>query len=77
VIGLAWAFLVAGCPSTVVSQWEAESASTSILMIEFHRQLRAGVSKPEALRRAALALRRDRRYSHPFYWAPFIVVGAP
>jgi len=77
VIGLAWAFLVAGCPSTVVSQWDAESASTSELMIELHRQLRAGVSKPEALRRAAIALRRDRRYAHPFYWAPFIVVGAP
>jgi len=77
VIGLAWAFLVAGCPSTVVSQWEAESASTSVLMIEFHRRLRAGASKPEALRQAALALRRDRRYAHPFYWAPFIVVGAP
>jgi len=30
-----------------------------------------------ATARYALALRRDRRYAHPFYWAPFVVVGAP
>jgi len=77
VIGLTWAFLAAGCPTTVVSQWKAQSAATARLMVEFHRQLAAGSSKPEALRRAQLMLRRDRRYRHPFYWAPFVVIGAP
>jgi CHAT domain-containing protein len=77
VIGLSWAFLAAGCPTTVVSQWKAQSAATSTLMIEFHRQLAAGLSKPAALRAAQLKLRRDPRYSHPFYWAPFVVIGAP
>ncbi len=77
VIGLSWAFLAAGCPTTVVSQWKAQSAATAQLMVEFHRQLTRGASKPEALRRAQLALRRDPRYRHPFYWAPFVVIGAP
>ena len=77
VIGLSWAFLAAGCPTTVVSQWKAHSAASAILMVEFHRQLAAGFSKPEALRRAQLALRGDRRYRHPFYWAPFMVIGMP
>jgi CHAT domain-containing protein len=77
VIGLSWAFLVAGCPTTIVSQWKAHSAATATMMVEFHRQLVAGASKPEALRRAQLALRADPRYRHPFYWAPFIVVGSP
>jgi CHAT domain-containing protein len=77
VIGLAWAFLAAGSPTTVVSQWKAHSAATATLMVEFHRQLATGHSKPEALRRAQLALRRDRRYRHPFYWAPFVVIGRP
>ncbi|HYI12221.1 MAG TPA: CHAT domain-containing protein [Thermoanaerobaculia bacterium] len=77
VIGLAWAFLAAGSPTTVVSQWKAHSAATETLMVEFHRQLAAGRSKPEALRRAQLALRLDRRYRHPFYWAPFAVIGVP
>ncbi|MFP5245216.1 MAG: CHAT domain-containing protein, partial [Thermoanaerobaculia bacterium] len=55
----------------------AQSQATAKLMVEFHRQLVAGASKPEALRRAQLKLRSDARYRHPFYWAPFVVVGAP
>jgi CHAT domain-containing protein len=77
VIGLSWAFLVAGCPTTVVTQWKSHSAASAVLMVEFHRQLVRGHSRPEALRRAQLALRRDRRYRHPFYWAPFMMVGRP
>ena len=77
VLGFAWALFAAGCPTTVVSQWHAQSASTARLMIEFHRQLVAGASKPEALRRAQAKVRGDRKYAHPFYWAPFMIVGAP
>lgn len=77
VVGLSWAFLAAGCPTTVVSQWKAQSAATATLMVELHRHLARGLSKPEALRHAQLALRRDRRYRNPFYWAPFVVIGAP
>ncbi|HEY0142403.1 MAG TPA: CHAT domain-containing protein [Thermoanaerobaculia bacterium] len=77
VIGLSWALLAAGCRTTVVSQWKAQSAATADLMVEFHRQLVNGASKPEALHRAQLRLRKDPRYAHPFYWAPFVVLGAP
>jgi CHAT domain-containing protein/tetratricopeptide (TPR) repeat protein len=82
-IGLTWALFVAGAPTTVVSQWKVKSDSTARLMIEFHRQLK---SKPmgsatensaaRALRSAALKLKSDSRYRHPFDWAGFIVVGA-
>jgi CHAT domain-containing protein len=82
VIGLSWALFVAGCPTAVVSQWKVESASTTELMIMFYRKLKAGddhrenqISKAEALRQAALKLLRTRSYSHPFYWAAFVVVG--
>ena len=75
VIGLTWAFFVAGCPSTVVSQWKVESASTTVLMLEFHRQLQAGQPKARALQQAASRLARLPQYGHPFYWAPFVVVG--
>ncbi|HUR79844.1 MAG TPA: CHAT domain-containing protein [Thermoanaerobaculia bacterium] len=76
-IGMTWALQVAGCPTAVVSQWKAASAPTADLMIAFHRALLSGASKPDALRRAALQLLNDRRTAHPFYWAPFIVVGQP
>ena len=44
-------------------------------MLEFHRSLKGGAGKSEAMRRAAVKLIADRRYEHPFYWAGFIVVG--
>ena len=76
-IGLSWAFFIAGCPTTVVSQWSVESESTSRLMVEFHRNLRLGLSRAEALRRAELKLLKgEPRYRDPFYWAPFVVIGA-
>jgi CHAT domain-containing protein len=45
-------------------------------MVNFHRHMQAAVSKAEALRRSARQLLRDPAYKHPFYWAPFVVVGA-
>jgi CHAT domain-containing protein/tetratricopeptide (TPR) repeat protein len=82
VIGLTWALFVAGVPSTVVSQWKVESASTRDLMLSFHRHLRAPraaaraqVTKAEALRQAALQVMKNPATSHPFYWAGFVLVG--
>jgi CHAT domain-containing protein len=80
-IGLTWALFIAGVPSTVVSQWKVESASTRDLMLGFHRQLRATASakakttKAEALRRAALKLMKNPETGHPFHWAGFVLVG--
>jgi CHAT domain-containing protein/tetratricopeptide (TPR) repeat protein len=76
-IGMSWAFFVAGCPTSVASQWSVASASTTELMIELHRALRSPdhPSKAEALRRAALKVRAKPAYRHPFYWAAFVVVG--
>jgi CHAT domain-containing protein len=78
-IGISWAFFVAGCPTTVVSQWKVNSASTTELMIEFHRALRSVSPKTrtraEALRRAAMKVRSNPAYRHPFYWAAFVLVG--
>jgi CHAT domain-containing protein len=74
-IGMSWAFAAAGSPATLASQWEVDSASTSRLMVEFHREWLAGLDKAEALRRAALAVRSEERYRHPFYWAGFVLVG--
>jgi CHAT domain-containing protein/Tfp pilus assembly protein PilF len=75
VIGLSWALFVAGCPTTVVSQWKVESSSTTELMLTFHRGLQKGATKSEALRQAAMKLMANKKYNHPFYWAGFIVVG--
>jgi len=78
VIGMSWALFVAGVPTTVASQWKVDSASTTVLMIDFHRRLTArpaNAKKAEALRQASLGLLRSERYRHPFYWAGFVMIG--
>ena len=81
VIGFSWAMFIAGIPSTVVSQWKVESASTRDLMVSFHRTLissgpkQTTSRKTDALRQAALTLMRNPETSHPFYWAGFVVIG--
>jgi CHAT domain-containing protein len=76
-IGLSWAFLVAGCPAIVASQWRVPSVSTSKLMVDFHRELaRGNRTVAEALRLAQLRMMKNPRYRHPFYWSAFVVIGA-
>lgn len=41
----------------------------------FYQGLKSGASKDAALRSSALALLRDEKHRHPFYWAPFLVMG--
>lgn len=54
-IGLSWASFVAGCPTTALSQWRGDSASTTALMLEFHRNLKSQSPGEPASRRARLA----------------------
>ena len=84
VIGLAWAFFVAGTPTTVVSLWNVDSVSTADLMLEFHRRLHAAalsgqntLQTAESLRQAQLHLLHSSHTAHPFYWAGFSTVGVP
>lgn len=79
-IGMSWAFFVAGARSVVVSQWRVNSASTSQLMKNFYQALARQAdpnsrNKSQALREASLRLLKDRRYRHPFYWAGFVLVS--
>jgi CHAT domain-containing protein len=79
VIGMSWAFFVAGTRSMVVSQWRVNSASTSQLMKNFYQVLARQPNrrnKSEALRNASARLLKDVRYSHPFYWAGFVLIGS-
>jgi CHAT domain-containing protein/tetratricopeptide (TPR) repeat protein/ketosteroid isomerase-like protein len=82
VIGLTWAFFVAGSPTTVVSQWKVESEGTTELMLEFHRNVKkssqgrkTGFGAADALRIAAMKLLHSGKYHHPFYWAAFVLLG--
>jgi CHAT domain-containing protein len=68
------AFLAAGASSVTVSLWKVEDKSTSILMLEFYRNLLKGMSKDVALARARSTLVSEG-YTNPFFWAPFVLTG--
>jgi CHAT domain-containing protein len=75
-VGLSRGFIYAGTPSLLATLWEVDDQSTSIVMRQFYENWRKkGMEKPEALRRAQLALKKTPGYEHPYYWAPFVIIG--
>jgi CHAT domain-containing protein len=75
-LGLAGLAVRSGARSTLATLWSVNDESTAQLMVEFYRQLtQSQVSKAQALRQAQLTLLRQPNYQHPFYWAPFVLVG--
>jgi CHAT domain-containing protein len=77
VIGLTRAFLYAGAPTVGVSLWSVSDRSTADLMTDFYRNLFAkeGVSPLAAMRASQIKMIAGKKYSAPFYWAPFVLVG--
>ena len=75
-LGLAGMAVQSGARSTIATLWSVNDQATSKLMGELYKQLASQkVTKSEALRQAQLALLGDKWYQHPFYWAPYILVG--
>ncbi len=75
-LGLAGVAVKAGARSALATLWLINDQAAARLVTAFYRQLQdAGVSKAQALRQAQLQLLADRRYQHPGYWAPFLLIG--
>ncbi len=78
-LGLAGVAVQAGARSTLATLWSVVDESTAQLMGEFYRQLQKSeaiqANKAEVLRQAQITLIKDKRFNHPHFWAPFILVG--
>jgi CHAT domain-containing protein len=76
-LGLAGVAIKAGARSALASLWFVNDQSTSELVTEVYSQLRQSpsVSKARALQAAQIKLLKDRRYRHPCYWSPFLIIG--
>ncbi|MGV8122570.1 MAG: CHAT domain-containing protein [Candidatus Xenobiia bacterium LiM19] len=72
-VGISRAFIYAGTPSVTATLWNVQDRSTALLMSDFYRRLSQGIEGAKALSAAQRNLRK--KYSHPFYWAPFIYIG--
>lgn len=75
-VGLSRAFIHAGAPSVVASLWKVSDESTVAMMRSFYSNLQT-MPKAEALQKAQRALAKSNTMtsSHPYFWAPFILVG--
>ncbi|MGB1251273.1 MAG: CHAT domain-containing protein [Candidatus Promineifilaceae bacterium] len=78
-IGLMRAFLSAGAASIVLTLWHVEDRSTLIWMQQFYAALHQKQTRSEAMQTAHRFFIKysssNYRYRHPYYWAPFQLIG--
>jgi CHAT domain-containing protein/Tfp pilus assembly protein PilF len=77
-VGLTRAFLFAGSKSVLASLWEVDDHSTVGLMEGFYRRLDGSSSahvQAASLAEVQREMRISEEFNHPFYWAPFVLVG--
>ena len=72
-LGLVRGLLYAGAHSLLLTMWDVHDSSTTEFMKLFYGRLLEHGDKSRALQEAARELRQA--YPHPYYWAPFLLVG--
>jgi len=75
VLGLPRVFFYAGAESILTSLWRVRDKQTAEFMKLFYECLDSGKNKSHSLQLAKKEFIKSRKYSHPFYWAPFILNG--
>ena len=82
-LGIAGIALKSGARSTIGTLWSVSDKSTALLIDRVYEQIAASKyneavsskNKAEILRQAQLSLIQSEQFNHPYYWAPFILVG--
>ncbi len=76
-VGMTRAFLAAGSASVMATLWEVDDRSSVALMTRFYEKLNASntADEADALTRAQQDMRSSNEFRHPYFWAPFILVG--
>ncbi len=75
-LGLAGMAVRAGARSTLATLWSVNDRATTKLMSDFYHELSdKHLTKANAVRQAQLSLLHSRGYEHPFYWAPYVLLG--
>ena len=75
VVGLTRAFLAAGARSVLATLWAINDVAALYFMDAFYRHLTSGESASASLQQAMEKMRKIPVFSHPYYWAPFFIVG--
>ena len=75
IVGFTRSFLSAGVSSLVASLWPVADDSTEALMTRMYQSMNQGSDLMDAMRLAQLDVQKRRKFAHPFFWAPFNVIG--
>jgi CHAT domain-containing protein len=75
IVGFTRSFLSAGVSSLVASLWPVADDSTEALMTRMYQSMNEGADLMDAMRMAQIDVQKRRRFTHPFFWAPFNVIG--
>ncbi|MFT3858172.1 MAG: CHAT domain-containing protein [Aquabacterium sp.] len=75
IVGFTRSFLSAGASSMVASLWPVADDSTEALMTRMYKSMTEGADLMDAMRNAQMDVQKNRRFTHPFFWAPFNVIG--
>ncbi|GAB1349881.1 hypothetical protein MASR1M107_20950 [Ignavibacteriales bacterium] len=79
--GLTRALLYAGAANVMGTLWTVDDRSTGYMMEYFYKKYRdEKQSLLVSMREAQIAVlnnKENKDWSHPFYWAPFILIGSP
>ena len=75
-VGLVRGFMYAGATRVIASLWSVDDEVTAQLMAHFYQHLEQdGLSPAAALRMAQVEVRKESRWSAPYYWAGFQIEG--
>ena len=77
-LGLGGVAVKSGARSVVATLWSINDRATSILIPQMYEELQNNQKKSVSLRTAQLNLLNNKespKYKHPFYWAPFVLIG--
>ncbi len=75
IVGFTRSFLSAGASSMVASLWPVADDSTEALMTRMYQSMSEGADLMDAMRTAQVEVQKRSRFAHPFFWAPFNVIG--
>ncbi len=75
VLGFTRSFLSAGTSTLLASLWPVSDAATEQLMTTLYADLAQGEPVQDAMRDAQRAVLANPETAHPYYWAPFNLIG--
>ena len=74
ILGFGYKIQEAGATASIATLWRVDDQGTQEFMNDFYAALKNGTSKAAAVQKAQISM-MNSEYSHPYYWAPFLLIG--